>query len=325
MDLGGMTAITIEGWVWPTTVETGEHVVIIGQYGTSKASAAVMLSPKGQPAVYLSDTEGTDEAKLLLGRDVLPTKTWTHLALTYDGADVQLWVNGANVASRPQARVIARTGGVPFRIGASADAPGISVGLLDGRVDGWTVWPTALGEMQLDTRMKAAATADPDPENAGELFYAGFEKAYGPGYVDATGSVAPVGVVRQHGTPRVAGVNGAGHALRLNSDQVIDAGWEPILAYPIPLGTPSGLYAVYVAQGPTYAQFPSDDLEMTTIAIRPGVNDTKNPIAVVLPSNTWIAYNRWPQDGVPGGQLSRRGQGMTGNNSAYDRMGDGSS
>ena len=58
------------------------------------------------------DTRGTAQ---------LPLNTWSHLAATYDGANLRLYVNGTLVATRPTTGALA-VGSGPLRIGGNSFA-----------------------------------------------------------------------------------------------------------------------------------------------------------------------------------------------------------
>jgi hypothetical protein len=54
-------------------------------------------SPGGSPAVG-----GTFSASPVFGTSALPLNAWSHLAATYDGQTLRLYVNGAEAGSRAQ-------------------------------------------------------------------------------------------------------------------------------------------------------------------------------------------------------------------------------
>ena len=89
----------------------------------------------------------TDAERIARGSSRVPlTPTWTHLATTYDGAQVRLYVNGRLVAGAPQHGPL-RDGSGALRLG------GTSAGeWFDGLIDEVRVYDRALtgGELQLD-------------------------------------------------------------------------------------------------------------------------------------------------------------------------------
>lgn len=333
--LSGRTAFTLEGWYFPTQLG-GDWAVVAGQMGLFNAAAGIVISPTGELAGYVSDTTPMDLAKLATAPPPTDFQTWLdtwhHLALTYDGAQVKLYADGILVAQRAQTGAVAPFN-PPFRLGARANAPGDMTGVIDGRIDSWAVWPVALTQTQIEARRQRGLTeADPIPNNLNNVeLYVGFEDTY-PAVTDASHN-GYTATVYNHGSPGVSGIlTDTGHAFRLNHDQIVDAGWQVTAQITIPTDTDSGMYAIQALNDPYTATQTGDRLSVRAFAIRPAAGAQKAPIAVILPTNTWNAYNPWP--GSHDTYLA--GSGITprsrfpltttiagGNNSAYRKMGDG--
>ena len=111
-------------------------------------------TPNGPPA-----TGGTFTSPLI-GQSVLPPNVWSHLAATYDGTAVRLYVNGVQVASRAQTGSIA-TSTNPLSIGGD---PIHGQGFV-GRIDEVRVYNRALttGEIQTDMAQPLEPGSDPTP------------------------------------------------------------------------------------------------------------------------------------------------------------------
>src|SRR4030067_2841128 len=62
---------------------------------------------------------GTFSPSPLYGTTSLPLNTWTHLAATYDGGTMRLYVDGVEVASRAQTGLI-QTSTNPLQIGGDS-------------------------------------------------------------------------------------------------------------------------------------------------------------------------------------------------------------
>ncbi len=205
-----------------------------------------------------------------------------------------------------------------FRIGARSDAPGDMKGCFTGRLDQWGVWPVGLTRKRLQTRVNetldAPITCCPTASLAGYEALASltFEDPLLQGlgvYIDNTADGQPWpkvqdfsgsgahGYIFNHGTPGVAGVSRDGQGLRLNHDQVFDAGF-PSVPIPLPSSCDSGLYAIQAVfkDGGTYSPTSAENLRadhFTSFVVKPGSCD-KRDIAMIFPTNTWMAYNSWP-------------------------------
>ncbi len=332
--LSGTISFTLEGWYRPTVLG-GDISVVAGQFGLTEAAAGIIISNTGELGAYVSDTPQTDISRLALAPTPLDFEpfldTWYHLALTYDGAQVKLYANGVLVAGRAQTGPVAATT-APFRLGARTEAPGDLTGVIDGRLDSWALWPAALSEGQVQARHQLGLnTANPIPDLSKVVLYVDFEDDY-PAVSDSSHN-GYTATVYNHGNSNMAGViTDTSRAMRLNHDQIVDSGWDVTAVITIPVGSESGMYAIQALAGPDYlATQEGDVLSIRALAIRPPAAGPHADIAVVLPTNTWLAYTRWPQgysEYSPGTGVTPRSRypgGPTrpgGNNSAYDYMGD---
>jgi hypothetical protein len=84
----------------------------------------------------------------LYGTSPLTVNMWTHLAASYDGAAMRLYVNGVQVASRAQTGAIA-TSTDPLQIGGDS----IYGQYFAGRIDEVRIYNRALSAAQIQSDM----------------------------------------------------------------------------------------------------------------------------------------------------------------------------
>jgi chitodextrinase len=142
------SGLTVEAWVRPTTT-TGWRTVLLKEHGSTLAYALYGNATGNRPlgVVYTGGAE-----QKLSGPTALALNTWAHLALTYDGAQLRLYVNGTQRATK------AVTGAVPSSTGAL-------------RIGGNNVWRTEwfkgdLDEVRVYSRALAAAEIQADMNSA---------------------------------------------------------------------------------------------------------------------------------------------------------------
>ena len=140
------TGMTLEAWVYPTATSAAWRDVIY-KGNDNYYLEATTTQNVGYPAG--AGTFGGNNVQAF-GTSTLPLNTWTHLAATYDGATVRLFVNGTQVGTLAQAGTIA-TSANPLTIGGDP----IYGQNFQGMIDEIRVYNTALTPAQIQTDMNA--------------------------------------------------------------------------------------------------------------------------------------------------------------------------
>jgi hypothetical protein len=144
--LGLETAMTLEAWVNPSA-RTGWHTVMLKEGVDTFAYEMYSNNPEiNRPAAYFMDEVGNLRAAT--GTAVLPLNTWSHLATTWDGTTMRLYVNGVQVGSRAVSGTIAVSSG-QLRIGGNA----IWGEWFAGRIDEVRIYNRALSAAEVQADM----------------------------------------------------------------------------------------------------------------------------------------------------------------------------
>jgi hypothetical protein len=129
-------ALTLEAWVRPAGRGSPWQAVLAKERGRTRAYGLYAASSrKRQPGGHVFTTRDRG----LRGQSALPRERWSHLAMTWDGETVRLYVNGRQVTSGPM-RGRATTSRRPLRIGGNA----IRAEWFRGRIDDVRVYDRAL-------------------------------------------------------------------------------------------------------------------------------------------------------------------------------------
>ncbi len=138
-----VSGMTLEAWVYPASVSSGWRDVVYKGDDNYYLEGTSLTG--GRPAG--GGTFGGSNANAY-GSGALPGDTWSHLALTYDGATLRLYVNGAQVGSQASTGAIA-TSTNQLQIGGDS----IWGQYFSGRIDEVRVYNTALSAAAIQTDM----------------------------------------------------------------------------------------------------------------------------------------------------------------------------
>jgi hypothetical protein len=142
-------AMTLEGWVYPTALGTAWRTVLFKERQSGPAYSLYANQDTSRPVGQVS-IGGEQNA---LGSGTLPLNAWSHLAATYDGETLRLYVNGAQVGTKTVSGLIPTSAG-PLRIGGNS----IWGEWFKGRIDDVRVYDVALTPAQIESDMATAVS-----------------------------------------------------------------------------------------------------------------------------------------------------------------------
>jgi hypothetical protein len=132
-------AMTLEAWVRPTALSSWRTVILKETLSNLAYALYGSTSNASRP-----DTEAG--SAWLYGPSALATNTWSHLAATYDGTTLRLYVNGTQVASKASSVLMPVSSG-PLRMGGNA----IWGEFFSGQIDDVRVYNRALSAAEVQT------------------------------------------------------------------------------------------------------------------------------------------------------------------------------
>jgi hypothetical protein len=144
------SGMTLEAWVYPTATASAWRAIVDKNVDGYYLMASSSNAPNNWPAVGGTWNAGNQNT---LGPTALPVNAWTHLAGTWDGATVRLYVNGVQVASRPQTTPLTPTPGT-LQIGGDSYGE-----FFTGIIDEVRIYGRALSEAELQADMATGVAA----------------------------------------------------------------------------------------------------------------------------------------------------------------------
>ena len=151
-----VSGMTIEAWVRPNLLG-GWRTVALKETATGLAYALYAHDNAPHPAVT-ANFGGADQSAV--GLQALPIATWTHLAATYDGAVMTLYVNGTEVRTQPATGSFVQSA-QPLSIGGNA----VWGEYFAGAIDQVRIYDRALSAAQIDANARIAVTSPPPTAN----------------------------------------------------------------------------------------------------------------------------------------------------------------
>lgn len=175
-DLHLSEEFTLEAWVRAEGGVFGDPVVVKDSEGETAFGLGVGSSEEGMAEGFIG--EGKESSAAIGSEDEVREYAWTHIAATYDGAQLRIYVNG-ELAGSEEATTPPTTGSGALRIGC--DAPD---GQFTGRIDEVRIYGRTLSEKELQRDM---ATPLQTPQRGPVATYS-FDKGEGETAEDTSGN-----------------------------------------------------------------------------------------------------------------------------------------
>jgi Ca2+-binding RTX toxin-like protein/streptogramin lyase len=172
-------AFTVEAWVRPRILSSYAPVLTKSE-GPYEGIFELLAGGTewGIPAAWIFT--GGFTAEKAEGEAELPPETWTHLAMTYDGELLRLYIDGELVSSHPSPPPRENEGWLNIGIGASTNSA------FDGKIDELRIYERVLGGAEIRTDMETPIegteeSEDPEEPEAPEACPGPWVGVSGPG------------------------------------------------------------------------------------------------------------------------------------------------
>lgn len=147
------TGMTLEAWVYPTATRRNWSTILMKEQPRRLAYALYAASRHSRPGVYFNTwtSAKVERGRGTTGPSPLRLNTWSHLAGTYDGVTLKLYVNGVPVVEKAFSGSIQASTGA-LRIGGN----GLWGEYFQGRIDEIRIYNRALSQTEIQADMTTA-------------------------------------------------------------------------------------------------------------------------------------------------------------------------
>lgn len=149
-------SLTVEAWVNPLSFATNPFQnSIVCKHGSSanKSGYVLRCGGTGQLSFAIAgDTVNgstTNWAEVISPANALPLNTWSHVAGTFDGTVLKIYVNGNMVASKAYTGSINESTPYNMRIGRWSDPGQTPSRFFDGKIDEVRVWHRLISQAEI--------------------------------------------------------------------------------------------------------------------------------------------------------------------------------
>jgi hypothetical protein len=152
--LASTAAITVEAWV-RTSSQRGTLQTVVSKYRSNSGSDAddaylLAVEPSGVARFQISNGSAY---RILTGTGDLRDGQWHHLAATFDGQWLRLYVDGVQQANGPLTGTMPSSA-TPLHIGAMPEGSGGAVShFFEGRIDDVRIWSVARSQAEIQAFM----------------------------------------------------------------------------------------------------------------------------------------------------------------------------
>ena len=160
-------SVTFEGWIYPTNVSWYREILSKWDavWGYNQKSFDCSLYPGGQFYILVSPG-GTDTGSAyVLSSNAVPVNTWTHVAGTYDGTTLKVYLNGVLDKEGAYSNgIFPGTNSLGIGAATGGASPGSMLTPFPGMIDEPTLYARALSDSEIQAIYNAGAAGKHNPQ-----------------------------------------------------------------------------------------------------------------------------------------------------------------
>lgn len=139
--------MTLEAWVRPTA-SSGWRTVLMKENGSEMSYGMYARESSNRPSVWMRVNPTSGSSQSAGATPGLPLSTWSHMAATYDGTSLKLYINGTLRATKSQTGSM-YVSGSPLKFGGNA----VWGEYFAGQLDEIRIYNRALTQSEIQTDM----------------------------------------------------------------------------------------------------------------------------------------------------------------------------
>lgn len=277
--------LTLSAWIFPTTPGDRPQAILAKWDEAAEAGYALVVDAAGALSLWLGDGQG--ETATASTGEPMCAFTWYRVKASFDTATrrVYLQQRSSGAAHIPPTDLRAEA---TVAVTPAATAAPFTIGA-------WTCSTGSVGERAIGGGHFNGKIEAPEVRRGEETIAAwDFSRDFSSERITDTGPHRLQGTLVNFPMRAVTGHNFTGRAtsyhqapeeygaIFFHDDDLEDAGWESDFAWTVPNNLPSGVYAVHLQADEAEDHIP--------FFVRPRRGTATAPIAVLLPTYTYLAY-----------------------------------
>ncbi len=150
--------ITVAAWIRPVATDVDRHIVSTKHEGGYALGVNIAAGAGNEPGTISARCSIGGLLVTTRGSSILPEGEWSHVAFTYDGSTIRVYVNGVEDGSTDVEGSLDPSTS-KFFIGAESDGPYATSGFFQGLIDEVIVLDHALSDSEVQELTLARTTA----------------------------------------------------------------------------------------------------------------------------------------------------------------------
>ena len=145
--------ITLASWINPSSTSMNDYIISTKQQGGYSLGVNITTGGSNHPNKLSARCQVNGVYYNIYGSSDIPTDTWSHVALTYDGTKFKIYVNGVEENDLDVVGTLTPSNVSSLFIGAESNGTSPSGGYFDGLIDDVAVFNTPLTSLEIQQLM----------------------------------------------------------------------------------------------------------------------------------------------------------------------------